>query len=542
MANPPEQNDGPGPPDFPEAVATRRSRWRLQLVWLVPLIAVLIGGWLAAQAVLQKGPTITIAFKTGNGIEAQKTKIKFKDVDIGVVKSVTLSKDRRNVIVSAELAKQASSVLVDDTRFWVVRPRISGGTVSGLDTLLSGSYIGVDVGTNSKPRRDFVGLESPPVFAKDVPGREFILKSDDMGSLAIGTPIFFRRLQVGQVSAYTIDEDGNGVTLRVFINAPYDKYVHTDTRFWHASGVNLSLDPSGVKVNTQSVVAILIGGLAFQTPPDSVGSPQADANAVFALFDDQAAAMKRRDRIVDTYVFNFNESVRGLTVGSPVDFLGIVVGEVVAIRTRFDPVNKRFSIPVEVRIYPERITSRFESGGKGGRVSDNPRQFAQSLVEHGLRAQLKTGSLVTGQRYVALDFFPGAPKAAPNWSTTPPELPTVPGSLQSLEDSVTSLVAKLNKVPFEGIGKDVRQALQEADVLLNTLNAEVAPEARAVLGSARTALDAASSELHPNSALKQNVADTMRELARTAAAFRELADYLERHPEALLRGKPENKK
>jgi paraquat-inducible protein B len=247
----------------------------VQLVWLVPLVAVLIGGWLAVQSILEKGPTITISFATGEGLEAGKTKIKFKNVDIGVVNSVVLSPDHKSVIASADLAKDAASMLVDDTRFWVVRPRISGGTVSGLGTLLSGSFVGMDIGSQTKQRRDFVGLETPPVFAAGVPGREFVLKSENMGSLDVGAPVFFRRLQVGQITSYALDPDGSGVTLHVFINAPYDKYVKGDTRFWQTSGVDVSLDTSGVKVNTQSLVAILIGGLAFQSPPDSVDITEA---------------------------------------------------------------------------------------------------------------------------------------------------------------------------------------------------------------------------------------------------------------------------
>jgi paraquat-inducible protein B len=258
------------PPDFPEAVATPRSRWRVQLVWLVPLVAVLIGGWLAVKTVLEKGPTITISFVTGEGLEAGKTKIKFKNVDIGVIKGVALSPDRKRVIATAELNRDASNTLVDDTRFWVVRPRISGGSVSGLSTLLSGSFIGMDIGTQSKPRRDFVGLEVPPVFAAGMPGREFVLKSTDMGSLDVGDPVFFRRLQVGQVTSYGLDHEGTGVTLHVFINAPYDKYVSNNTRFWHASGVDVSVDTNGVKIDTESLVSILIGGLAFQDPPDAL--------------------------------------------------------------------------------------------------------------------------------------------------------------------------------------------------------------------------------------------------------------------------------
>jgi paraquat-inducible protein B len=530
------------PPDFPEAVATPRSRWRLQLVWLVPLVAVLIGGWLAAKSILEKGPTITISFQTADGLEAGKTKIKFKNVDIGTIEKITLSPDDKTIIATAELTRDATKMLVDDTRFWVVRPRISGGSVSGLSTLLSGSFIGMDIGTQSKPRRDFVGLETPPVFATGVPGREFVLKSENMGSLDVGDPVFYRRLQVGQVTSYVLDPDGASVTLHVFINAPYDKYVKGDTRFWHASGVDVSLDTTGVKIDTESLVSILIGGLAFQSPSDSVDISEAAANSEFRLFSNRAEAMKRHDRIVDTYVFDFKESVRGLTVGAPVDFRGIVIGEVTAIYTRFDPVKKEFSIPVEIHLYPERFTSRFESGDKGGRLTTDPHQFAQTLVERGLRGQLKSGNLLTGQLYIALDFFPSAPKATLELDKSPPELPTIPGNLQGLQDSITSLLAKLNKIPFETIGKDLHQTLTDASGLLITLNTQIAPEARATLVAAQEALASANRTLQPDSPLSQSTVDTMRELSRTAASFRALADYLERHPEALIRGKTEDKK
>jgi len=530
------------PPEYPEAVAAPRSRWRVQLVWLVPLVAVLIGGWLAVQSILEKGPTITISFVTGEGLEAGKTKIKFKNVDIGVIKKVVLSPDHKRVIASAEVNRDATNMLVDDTRFWVVRPRISGGTVSGIGTLLSGSFIGMDIGTESKTRRDFVGLESPPVFAAGVPGREFVLKSENMGSLDIGSPVFFRRLQVGQITSYALDPDGSGMTLHVFVNAPYDKYVTNDTRFWHASGVDVSVDTTGVKINTESVVSILIGGLAFQDPPDTNNKTEAAAQREFPLFHDREEAMKRHDNIIDTYVLNFKESVRGLLVGAPLDFRGIVVGEVAAIYTHYDPVKKEFSIPVEVRIFPERFTSRYQSGASNGRITADRKAFTDYLVEHGLRAQLKTASLLTGNLYVAVDFFPAAPKATVDWSKSPPELPTIPGNLQGLQDSITSLVAKLNKIPFETIGKDLHQTLTDADGLLKTLNTQVAPEARATLVAAQEALAAANRTLQPDSALSQSTADTMRELSRTAASFRALADYLERHPEALIRGKTEDKK
>jgi paraquat-inducible protein B len=538
----------PVTPDFPEAIAVRRSRWRVQLIWLVPLIAILIGGWLAVQSILEKGPTITINFQSADGLEAGKTKIKFKNVDVGVIKKIALAPDDKTIVATAEMSRDASKMLVDDTRFWVVRPRISGGTVSGIGTLLSGSYVGVDIGTKADKRSDFVGLESPPVFASGVPGREFVLKSENLGSLDIGSPVFFRRLQVGQVTSYQLDPDGSSMTLHIFVNAPYDKYVNPATRFWHASGVDVTLDTTGVKINTESLVSILIGGLAFQSPPDAPDSAEAVAQTEFRLFSDQAEAMKRHDAIVDTYVLNFKESVRGLLVGAPLDFRGIVVGEVAAIYTHFDPVKKEFSIPVEVRIYPERFTSRFDSsenngtGASGGRVMPDRKAFADYLVAHGLRAQLKTASLLTGNLFVALDFFPAAQKASINWNGKLPELPTVPGNLQGLQDSITSLVAKLNKIPFEGIGNDLKKTLADADGLLKTLNTEIAPQARQTLAAAHDALESANNALKPDSALTQSTVDTMRELSRTAASFRTLADYLERHPEALIRGKTEDKK
>ena len=533
----------PDTPDFPEAVAKApsRSRWRLQLIWLVPIIAVLIGGWLAVKAVIEQGPTITVSFKTGEGLEAGKTKIKFKDVDIGIVKSVALSPDSKRVVVTAEIAKDAGRLLVDNTRFWVVRPRISGGSVSGLGTLLSGSYIATDTGTATATRHDFVGLETPPAFTSDVPGREFTLKSEDVGSLDVGSPVYFRRLQVGQITAFDLDSDGRGVTLKVFVNAPYDRFVQQGTRFWHASGVDVSLDTSGLRVNTQSVVSILIGGIGFETPYEAQDQPAAAAGSTFALFHDRVTALKRQDSVVHHYVVNFTDTVRGLAVGAPIEFRGIVIGEVTGIYTRYDPATRKFSIPVEINFYPGRFTSRYRTGSALGPVAENPRELGDFLVSQGLRMQLRNGNLLTGQLYIALDFFPNAPKAKINWNENPPEFPSIQGDLQSLQQSLTRVVAQLNSVPFAQIGQNTKDMLRNATSLLTRLDSELVPQARDTLASARSTLDSANTALGPDSALQQNTADAMKELARTAAALRSLADYLEQHPEALIRGKSEDK-
>ncbi|WP_312883653.1 PqiB family protein [Paraburkholderia youngii] len=506
----------------------------------MPLVALLIAGGLAVQSIMQRGPTITIGFATGDGIEAGKTKIKFKNVDIGVIKSLELSDDHKTVIAHAEMSPNSASMLVDDTRFWVVRPRISGGTVSGITTLISGAHIGMDIGTSQTARRAFAGLESPPVLASGTPGREFVLKSGTIGSLDVGSPVFFRRLQVGRIVSYALDADGAGMTIHVFINAPYDRYVTHDTRFWQASGVDVTLDTTGVKVNTESLVSILIGGLAFETPPDSSDKVEAQAQHAYELFGSRGEAMKRHDAIVDKYVLTFNESVRGLTVGAPVDFRGIVIGEVSAIRVHFDPVRKEFSIPVEVSIFPERLVSREDWQRDAGSTPPERKAFAGYLVSKGLRAQLRTASLLTGQLYVSIDFFPAAPKAAVDWNEKVPQLPTVPGNLQGLQESITTLVAKLNRIPFDGISADLHKTLSDADTLLKIINTDIAPGAKETLSAAREALTSANSALQSDSPLQQQTAETMRELSRAAASIRSLAEFLERHPESLIRGKRED--
>jgi paraquat-inducible protein B len=551
----------PDAPEIPEAVVAPKRRRAPQLVWIIPIVAALIGGWLAAKTILERGPTITISFKTGEGLEAGKTQIKYKDVDIGLVKSVALAKDRTGVVATAELSKEAEAFLAEDTRFWVVRPRVSGGSVTGLGTLLGGSYIGVDVGTSEKRRREFTGLDEPPVVTLDIPGRQFVLRAEDLGSLDVGAPIYFRRVQAGQVVAFELGREGKGVTLKIFVYAPYDQYVTANTRFWHASGIDFSLDATGLKVDTQSMISILVGGIEFQTPPDSELAPAAEKDTVFNLFANRTLALKHPDLISDTYVVVFRDSVRGLSVGAPVDFRGIIIGEVTAINVDFDPVKKEFTIPVEVRIYPDRLRSRLREGSADPRVV-SAKERIDGFVEHGFRAQLRTGSLLTGQMYVALDFFPHATKAKVDWTKSPPEVPTVAGGFEELQATLTHIAKTLEKVPFDAVAadlrqvlqgldrtlkavtpgargalEDVRRTLQSADQLVKRLDQEIAPEARSALTEARRTLGVAERTLAADAPLQQDMRETLRELARAAQALRVLADYLERHPEALVRGK-----
>ena len=534
----------PGLDDIPEAVPEPRKRFSLQLVWLVPIVAAIIGGALAVKTYLRKGPTITISFKTGEGLEAGKTKVKYKDVDVGLVKDVTIARDITHVIATVDLKKEVTPYLVEDTKFWVVRPRISGGGITGLGTLMGGSYIGVDVGTSKKPQRAFTGLEVAPVVAMDVPGSRFQLHSADLGSLDIGSPVYFRRIQVGQVVSYELDKDGNGVTFKVFIAAPYDKYVRANTRFWNASGVDLTIDANGLKLDTQSLMAILIGGIAFQTLDESGDAPPTGANTAFTLFATRDEAMKNRDTISQSFAMIFKESVRGLSPGAPVDFRGLTVGEVSGIHVAHDARTKEVDMLVEIRIYPERLRSRVV-----GAVPD-PKEYRailNEMVAHGLRAQLKSGNMLTGQLIVALDFFPNAPKANVNWATNPPRFPTTPSSLVELQATLMQIAKKLEKLPLDEVANDVRQTVQtldatlkDADKMIRKVDKDIMPEVRMTLEEARKTLSAAKQTLSADAPLQQDLRETLRELSRTAQSLRVLTDYLERHPESLIRGKQED--
>lgn len=538
---------------IPDAVSEPKRRFSVQLVWIIPIVAALIGLSLAVKSFMDRGETITITFKTGEGMEAGKTKLKYKDVQIGEVKGIAIAKDRSHVVVTAEMTKNARGLLIKDTKFWIVRARISGGNVSGLSTLIGGSYIGVDAGSSDESRDKFVGIETPPAISLDVPGSQFVLHAPDVGSLDTSSPIFYRRIPVGQVIATDLDRDGKGVTIKVFIRAPYDQYVKSNSIFWHASGVDLTLNASGIKINTESMVSILLGGISFQTPQDRLETPPAPSNAVFPLFLTKEEALNHAET-TETYLLVFNESVRGLPVGAPVDLGGVIVGEVTKIDVALNSKKSEISIPVEIQFYPERLSAQYRNKSQHGKPV-NSRALLDSLVANGFRAELKSGNLLTGNLFVELDFFPKSPSAKINWSTNPPRFPTVPGSKDQLQKKLIQIAQKIEKIPFEELAGDARKTIQTFDVtlksaekLLKSVDSQVIPEARSVLedvritlGETRKTLGGANQVLAGDAPVQLDLRETLREVSRAAQSLRLLGDYLEQHPESLVRGKREDK-
>ena len=544
--------------NFPQATVEPRRRGRISVIWIVPVFAALVAIGIAIQRILSEGPTITIVFTVAEGIEAGKTFVKYKDVNIGQVTAVRLSPDYSKVEVTAKIDKSAAGLMVEDAKFWVVEPRVTLSGVSGLSTLLSGNYIGFEIGKSDKQQRKFTGIEVPPIITSGQPGRQFVLKAENLGSLGIGSPIYYRRLQVGEVIAYNMTGDGKGLEIKVFVNAPYDRYVNPGTRFWNASGLDVSVGAGGLEVRTQSLVAVIAGGLAFDTPPFVAKAEPAAVNTVFTLYSDQATAMRQPESDAARYVLYFPESLRGLSVGAPVTILGLTAGEVVAVGLDIDPAVSKIRGRVEIVSYPHRLTARLIAKEAAiGKLLDRSVQqrhaFIQRLVEQrGLRAQLRSGSLITGQLFVALDYFPDAPKAKIDWSRDPVELPVMPSLITDLEQKVNGILAKLDKLPYEAIGTDVTKALvsldqtlKSADKAVNRIDAELTPGLKTTMEDLRRTIVSADGVLNSADATlvgkdapaQQELREALQEIARAARSLRVLTDYLEQHPDALIRGK-----
>jgi paraquat-inducible protein B len=537
--------------NLPRATLTPSRRSRISAVWLIPLLAAVVAIGIAVHRILNEGPTISIVFKSAEGVEAGKTSIRYKDVKIGEVTALELYENYSKVMVTAQIDKHAEGLMVEDAEFWVVHPRVTLSGISGLSTLLSGNYIGFARGKSKKTQHRFTGLETAPVVAIDQAGRAFQLTADDLGSLGIGSPVYFRRLNVGQLIAYDLAADGEDVTIRIFVTAPYDRFVTTGTRFWNASGLDVSLGTGGVDVRTESLVSLLIGGVAFETPAFAATSEPAAAGTAFVLYKDRATAMKQPEAIARHYVAYFDDSMRGLSVGAPVTLLGLPAGEVTDVGIDLDPKTLSLHGRVEIVTYPDRVVARLQSAqtatGKDiVRSEQRSRAFFQRLIEErGLRAQLRSGSLITGQLYVAFDFFPDAEKAQIDWTQETPVVPTVPATLPNLEAKITGVLAKLDKVPYEAIGIDIKRTIETLDKAIEDIASGINPALQSAIAELRRALASANRVLKDTGATllgkdapgQLELRGALQEVARAARSVRVLSDYLERHPGALLRGK-----
>jgi paraquat-inducible protein B len=514
-------------------------------VWLVPVIALAVGASLIVQRLMDKGPRVTIEFNSAEGIRPGRTEVRYKEVVVGRVEDVKLTDDRKRVRVSVRLDRSVSNIAVEDTRFWVVRPRIDTAGVSGLQTLFSGAYLGVDAGVSEQKRTHFEGLEEAPYVLRGEPGRAFVLHTADLGSLDVGSPILYRRTRVGRVVGYKLDPEQDRLVVQIFVEAPYEQLVNSQTRFWNASGLDVSVGANGLTVNSQTLASVLAGGVSFERPAGTQALPPAQDGARFELFSDRKSALAPPDGTPIPVRMVFDQSVRGLAVGAPLDFLGIEIGKVTAVRLKYDRRRQRYPVEVMAEIYPLRLGEVRDTIVDGAATeAQRDRALLQRLVESGLRGQARTGNLLTGQMYVALDFIPSARSAHPDDDEGPFKVPTVPGTLSEVQPQIAEIVAKINRVPFDEIGRNLNDTLSQARSAIGKLTPEAQKslaEVNKTLGAVQDSLNRVDRNLlDPSAPVQRNVEQTLTELQRAAQSLRVLTDYLQRHPESLLRGKPDD--
>ena len=535
-----------------------RTRTWPSIVWLIPLVTAIVGVWLIVSTLTDQAPTATIQFKTAEGIEAGKTRIKYKSVDIGLVEEIAFAEDFDNVVLTISLNQGLEGFLRRNTRFWVVKPQLTVRGVSGLSTLLSGAYIEIDPGPGAI-QTHFVGLEEIPLITTDDAGTKITLISSDLGSLGRGSPIYYQGILAGEVLGYELAGDAKSVYIHGFVRDPFDQLLKGNSRFWNVSGLDVTLGADGIDLKTASITSLLFGGIAFDTP-DSLEHSLADiSDLVFTLhgryddFEDQAYIRKVQ------FVMYFTGSVRGLSPGAPLEFRGIKIGEVLDIRMEFDAATTSFRIPVLVEIEPDRIIHRDAEN------TLPPEQTLETLVNKGLRGRLQTGSLLTGQLYIEFNMYPNADlNLVADESMPYPELPTVPGAFEAISQSLTGMVKQIESIDVTGIGNSVRNILDGADKLVNKpvdeavvtdleaslralrgvlsnveeadLDSTIAAARQALINLQRT-LTMINDVLDPHSPLQHNVIKVTDELEEMSRSIRSLVETLQRQPNAIIFGK-----
>jgi paraquat-inducible protein B len=538
---------------------------RLPLIWAIPAVTVIIGAWLAWSAISQRGPLITISFETAEGLQATQSHVRHKDVDMGVVQKIGLTHDRKRVRVTVRMNREAEPLLTEGAEFWVVRPRFFAGAISGLQTLFSGSYIAMlPAADGGPPRRDFVGLENPPVLQSDVPGRTFLLQAKRIGSLNLGSPIMFRDLDVGEILGWDVGEMARDVTIHAFVREPFDKYVHDNSRFWNASGVTVQLGANGLQLQLESLRAVVLGGIAFETPDDPKEAEESPAGHAFKLYENEDAANASVYKRSVPFVANFTSSVSGLATGSPVTLRGLKIGEVSSVSLVYDRAVDNVLVPVHFTLEPGRIS-----------MLDLPTDGALDvrmgeLVHRGLRVKLESSNILTGQKQVAMDIYKDAGPGELGKQGDAYVIPVLGGGADDVATAATNLVNRLSAIPFESIGRNLDQTLAGVNVLVNDKQlGKVLTELRTTLAGAQELVDnlnhgvttvrqhlpAIANGLESSvqrtdkllaslqtgyggdSRFNRDVTQLLGQLSDAARSIRVLADLLSRHPEALIRGR-----
>lgn len=543
----PEERAGnlpdPNGPLHPEASLVR-PRSALSWFWLAPIIAAGVVLWLAWHALAERGPEITIAFSDAGTLQPGQTTIKYKGVNVGVVESVGLARDVSRVLVHARMSRGIEPYLATGARFWIVQPRVGAQGISGLTTLVSGAYIEMYPG-HGEEQREFTGLEEPPVLKPETPGRFFTLIAPDAGTLIPGSPITYRGLAVGEIEGATLVPSGRQVEIYAFVRAPFDRLVHPESRFWNEGGIVVNAGAQGVRIRMSSWQQLIAGGVAFETPESVLAGNPSPQDATFTLFDTRAEALRFPRTTPIFYRVEFARNARGVEAGTPVELEGSAIGEVTESQLAFDPQRHSLRTIAKLALDPSVIelpgVPRADAAARRKAVAAD----MEHLIASGLRARLVSSSLLTGQKIIALDVLAGAPPAHLEQVAGLTEIPTAPGAdIDAILASVQSTVQHLDRATA---GPELAHALKSLDstlTRLDQLTMSLQPEVQTLVTSLQAtsislqrAADAANSVLGANGSQSVDLPRLMHQLGDAARSVRELADYLDQHPDALLRGR-----
>jgi len=530
-----------------------KQRRSLSIVWLVPLVAIIIGGWLAYKSITEKGPLITVTFKTADGLEAGKTKVKFKSVEVGVVEAIDIAPELDHVALKIRMKKGALPYLTENTSFWVVRARVTASEVTGLGTLLGGAYIGIEPSDQGEPTLSFAGMEKAPIIRSERQGKRFSLTANRLGSLNPGSPIYFRQVKVGQVIDYEMDENGDDIDISIFIDTPYDQFVRKNSRFWISSGLDLQLTANGLRVDTQSMVSLMIGGIAFSSPPNEP-APEAGADKLFTLYGTRDEAETDRSESQNDYYIEFLDSVRGLSIGAPVEFRGFQLGSVTDIKLVSDFENHQFSTMVRISIIHHHISV------PAHQTDQQIMERLDHFVKGGMRAQLKTGNLLSGQLFIDLEYFEDAPTTDIKKYNDLFVLPSMPAASQTVMNDLGKFMKKLSELPLDEISTELKNTMAgidrlvsspelqnavaainriitELDTTVEMINNGTIPQVNATLTEVETLVKDMDNWVSADSLLYDDLRNSLNALSEAARSITDLTDMLSRHPEALIQGK-----
>ncbi len=516
-----------------EIPAGHVRRPRFSIVWIIPIVAALIAAYLGYRTITERGPLLTLTFSTADGLSAGQTELEYKSLPLGTVESLALSKDHRNIIVKVRMTSVGAPFMTSSARFWVIRPNFSASGISGLGTLVSGSYIAVDPGLSGGASQDkFVGLEEPPGVRSDEPGSTFVLKADNIGSLGSGSPVSYRDVDVGEVLGYSIGNGVGPVTINIFVRAPYDQLVRLQSHFWNSSGISAGLKNGKFHIEVQSLQAAISGGVTFDLPPEAINSPPSPDNSTFPLYASQDVADSVGYHRKIPLVTYFQSSVDGLTPGAPVEVLGIQVGQVTDVKLIFDPVLSSVKVRVAMDLQPERIfRDQLVPSVMLGDV-------LQKMVNKGLRTEIDTANYVTGEQIISLAIVPNVAPAQVTREGDAFVLPSQAGAFGNIVASLGTISSNLAKMPFGEIGDNLNTLLVTTNHTISTaqINKTLAALTQ-TLATANTTLTTLSHSYGGDSDFQQNLEQLMSQANDTLRSVDLLTSYLNRNPSALIRGR-----